>query len=211
MSAMHEDARFWNRFARRYAASKIKDTAGYERTLARAAELMQGMSSVLEIGCGTGTTALRLAATVPHILATDIAPEMITIAREKAAAQGCTTVDFKVMAPKDVAAPEGGFDAILAFNVLHLLRDDVATLAHLRKLLKPGGLLISKTPCIRDLNLAIRLAIPVMRRIGLAPHLQVQDAAALEAKIAAAGFTITERARHGSADRDFRIFLVATR
>ncbi|HRK24908.1 MAG TPA: class I SAM-dependent methyltransferase [Beijerinckiaceae bacterium] len=211
MTAAHPDARFWDRFARRYAAASIRDTAGYERTLARTSELIRGMASVLEIGCGTGTTALRMAGGVQHLLATDIAPQMIAIAREKVAAQGCSNVAFEVAAPDAITAPDGGFDAILAFNVLHLLRDDAATLAHLHTLLKPGGLLISKTPCLVELNLFIRLAIPVMRRIGLAPYVRVQDAATLESRIAAAGFTIIEQARHGSTGKDFRTFLVARR
>lgn len=211
MSAEASDARFWDRFARRYAASTIKDMAGYERTLARTGDLISGMASVLEIGCGTGTTALRLAPRVQHLRATDISPGMITIAREKAAAEGCTNVTFEVAAPEEITAPDGGLDAILAFNVLHLLRDDAAALAHLHSLLKPGGLLISKTPCLTEVNVLIRLAIPVMRLVGFAPYVTVQDAAALEGKIAAAGFTIIERERHGSTGKDFRTFLVARR
>ena len=41
-TAMSKDARFWNRFARRYAASQIRDPEGYERTLARTAQLIGG-------------------------------------------------------------------------------------------------------------------------------------------------------------------------
>lgn len=211
MSAERKEARFWDRFARRYAAASIKDTAGYERTLARTAELIRGMPSVLEIGCGTGTMALRLAPEVEHLLATDISPEMITIAREKATAEGCANVEFSVATPREIVAPDGGFDAILAFSVLHLLSDEAATLAHLRKQLKPGGVLISKTPCLNELNLFIRLALPVMQMIGLAPHISSRSAEDLERKIEAAGFTIVERARHGSTDKDFRVFLVAGR
>ncbi len=209
MTTMARDARFWNRFARRYAASQIRDPEGYERTLARTTQLIRGARSVLEIGCGTGTTALRLAGEVGHLLATDISPDMIAIAREKATAQGCANVDFAVAAPEEVAKPEQGFDAVLAFSVLHLLRDEAAALRHLHDLLKPGGLLVSKTPCLAELNIVIRLAIPIMRWIGLAPHVNLGRAAELERAISAAGFTITERGRHGAKGKDFRLFLVA--
>lgn len=203
------DARFWDRFARRYAASAIKDMAGYERTLARTVELVAGAPAVLEIGCGTGTTALRLAGAVGHLTATDFSPAMIAIARERMAAQGCGNLSFSVAMPEDVAAPDGGFDAILAFNVLHLLRDDAATLRHLHGQLKPGGLFISKTPCLSELNVFIRLAVPVMRLVGLAPYVNALDGAALERRITGAGFAVTERARHGSTGKDARLFLVA--
>lgn len=58
------EARFWDRIARKYASDPIKDTAGYERTLARTRELLTHTDTVLEIGCGTGTTALKLAPSV---------------------------------------------------------------------------------------------------------------------------------------------------
>jgi len=203
------DARFWDRFSRRYAAAKIADMAGYERTLERTGELIRGMDRVLEIGCGTGTTALRLAPAVGSILATDISPKMIAIAQEKAAAQACANVQFQVAAPETVTAPQASFDAVLAFNVLHLVRDRAAALAQIRRLLKPGGLFISKTTCVSELNPLIRAAIPVMRAVGLAPHVAVFPAGTLLKDIAQAGFTGIESERHGSGKKDFRLFVVA--
>ncbi len=55
------DARFWDRISRKYAQDAIADQAGYERTLARTRERLPPDSRVLELGCGTGSTALRLA------------------------------------------------------------------------------------------------------------------------------------------------------
>ncbi|MBB5050595.1 cyclopropane fatty-acyl-phospholipid synthase-like methyltransferase [Afipia massiliensis] len=55
------DARFWDRSSRKYAVSAIADQAGYERTLDRTRALLGPNDRVLELGCGTGTTALRLA------------------------------------------------------------------------------------------------------------------------------------------------------
>jgi hypothetical protein len=39
-------------------------------------------------------------------------------------------------------------------------------LTHIHALLKPGGLLISKIPCVGDMGFALRLGIPVMHAIG---------------------------------------------
>ena len=79
------DARFWDRTSRKYAASAILDRAGYERTLDRTRALLGSGDRVLELGCGTGTTALLLADDVQHYLATDISAGMIAIANEKRA------------------------------------------------------------------------------------------------------------------------------
>ncbi|NEW06798.1 methyltransferase domain-containing protein [Paenibacillus sp. SYP-B3998] len=42
---------------------------------------------------------------------------------------------------------KGSFDVILVFHVLHLLEDEHIVLQRINELLKPGGLLISATPC----------------------------------------------------------------
>jgi ubiquinone/menaquinone biosynthesis C-methylase UbiE len=209
MNTNATDARFWDRIARKYAASSIKDIDGYTRTLDRTRHYLQGMGSVLELGCGTGTTALTLAADVPRIVATDISGEMIAIAREKAAAQGCSNAEFAVAAPERAPWPDGSFDAVLAFNLWHLVADRAAALAHVLRVLKPGGLFVSKTPCLSEMNALIRLAVPVMQFIGKAPYVAYFSAAELEREIADAGFSIVETARHGSSRKEARIFIAA--
>jgi len=56
-----DDTRFWDRGARKYARGAVADPAGYERTLDRTRGLLRPDHGVLELGCGTGSTALRLA------------------------------------------------------------------------------------------------------------------------------------------------------
>jgi ubiquinone/menaquinone biosynthesis C-methylase UbiE len=207
------DARFWDRTARKYAASPIADQAGYERTLQRTRELLRPTDTVLELGCGTGTTALKLAPSVGSLVATDISGGMIAIARKKAAAAACANVTFEQASPDTASYADGAFDAVLAFNLLHLARDLPATLAAVRRLLAPGGLFISKTPCLGDtpvlMGLAIRLAVPVAQWIGKAPFVTLLTGDTLKREIANAGFTLIEEAKHGSKRGDFRPFLVA--
>jgi ubiquinone/menaquinone biosynthesis C-methylase UbiE len=213
----HTDARFWDRAARKYAASRIADMAGYERTLARTRQLLRPTDKVLELGCGTGTTALNLAPSLGALVATDAAAGMIAIAREKAAAAGCTNVTFEqasLDASLDTAVHEAGaFDAVLAFNLLHLVRDVPAALARVRRLLRPDGLFVSKTPCLGDapalMRLAVRVLVPVAQRIGKAPYVAMLTGDALKREIAGAGFALVEEARHASKGRDIRLFLVA--
>ena len=211
MLATTADARFWDRTARKYAADSIKDMAGYERTLARTKDLLDRSATVLEIGCGTGTTALRLAPSVTSLVATDVSSEMIAIAREKAAAEACRNAEFLVATAENAPGTDGIYDAVLAFNALHLMADRSSMLAHVHRLLKPGGLMISKTPCLSEMNPLIRLAVPVARLLGKAPTVSFFSAAALEAEIAGAGFNIIERGRHGSGRNDPRIFIVASK
>ena len=98
---------------------------------------------------------------------------------------------------------------MLAFNLWHLVADRTSALAHVHRVLKPGGLFVSKTPCLAEMNPLIRLALPVMQFVGKAPYVAVFSATALEREIEEAGFTVIERGRHGSGRKDARIFIVA--
>jgi ubiquinone/menaquinone biosynthesis C-methylase UbiE len=201
--------RFWDRIARKYAADPIKDMDGYERTLDRTRHYLNDTDAVLEFGCGTGTTALRLAPHVARMVATDLSHEMIAIAREKKTSHAGSNVEFAVAAPEGAPWPDSSFDAVLAFNLWHLVADRASALAQVRRLLKPGGLFVSKTPCLAEMNPLLRLAVPLMRLVGKAPYVAFFSAAAFESEIEGAGFTIIERARHGSGRKDPRIFIVA--
>jgi len=117
-------ARFWDRFASGYAGGTIGDWAGYERSLVRTRDLVGPGASVLEIGCGTGSTALTLSLFTGPYLATDIAPKMIALAHQRLALSPRPALRFQVDDSDATASDlDGPFDAVLAFNVLHLLDD----------------------------------------------------------------------------------------
>lgn len=203
------DTRFWDRVSRKYAATKIADPQGYERTIERTRQHLKPADAVVEFGCGTGTTALRLASAAARYVATDISPAMIEIAREKAQAEGVSGVEFAVATLAAPPWPDASFDAALAFNLLHLVPDRAGAMARIRALLKPGGLFISKTPCLGEANPIYRVLVPMMQMFGQAPYVAFFTAAELEADVAAAGFDIAVRERHASRGKDPRPFLVA--
>lgn len=204
-----DNARFWDRIARKYAADPIADMAGYERTLEHTRRYLKSTDVAFEFGCGTGTTALKLAPSVARFHATDISSEMIAIAREKAVAEGAANIGFEVATPDAAPSADANFDVALAFNVLHLVAAREAALSGVHRVLKPGGMFISKTPCLEEMNIAIRLAVPLMQAIGQAPYVAFFSADEIEREIVSAGFEVVERARHGARGKDVRPFLVA--
>jgi ubiquinone/menaquinone biosynthesis C-methylase UbiE len=209
MSAVH-DARFWDRISRKYARTAISDQAGYERTLERTRALLAPDMRVLELGCGTGTTALRLAGGVQSYLATDISAAMIAIAEEKRVAAPVPTLSFRTTTAEAIAQEAARFDAVLGFNYLHLVRDVPGTLRDIGSLLKTGGLFITKTPCLGSMNALIRLVLlPAMRAVGKAPHVSVFDAAGLDREIRAAGFDIVATEDHSTKGTKARPYIVA--
>jgi ubiquinone/menaquinone biosynthesis C-methylase UbiE len=203
------DARFWDRTSRKYARSAMADQAGYERTLDRTRALLGSGDRVLELGCGTGTTALRLARDVQDYLATDISAGMITIANEKHAAAPIPALVFRTATAEALNPDATQFNAVLAFNYLHLVRDLAGTLRRIHALLAAEGLFISKTPCVGDMNPLLRFALPPMRAIGMAPYAGVFRAADLSQHISAAGFDILATENHATKGNDNRPYIVA--
>lgn len=205
-----KDARFWDRASLRYSKAKISDQGGFERTLERARALLPPDARVLELGCGTGSTALRLADGVKSYFATDISGRMIEIAEEKRVANPVNGLAFRTATAESIAAEPDRFDAVLGFNYLHLVRDPKSALRHIHDLLVPGGVFISKTPCLGDMNPLIRMVVlPVMGAVGLAPHVSAFSARDLTGLISAAGFEVVATEGHATKGKDTRPFIVA--
>ncbi|MGI9368066.1 MAG: class I SAM-dependent methyltransferase, partial [Ruegeria sp.] len=142
---MAATAKFWDGIAEKYARTPIKDQASYEQTLERTASYLRQSDQVLELGCGTGTTALKLAGHAAVITASDLSAGMLAVGRRSAADQGVENVNF-VQAEANTP-PAGPFDVVMAFNLLHLVEDLDECLNQAQSVLKPGGLFISKTFC----------------------------------------------------------------
>jgi SAM-dependent methyltransferase len=186
--------RFWDRIAKRYAARQIKDVAAYEALLADVAARLKPGDRVLEIGCGTGGTAIRLASHVASYTATDFSAEMISIAQSKPAPDA---LHFET-ADAQRALDDAPFDAICAFNVLHLVDDLPGLLRQIHSALKPGGLLISKTWCFADLGWKFRLFFAVLRLIGMFPSAARLTSVGLAEAVTEAGFLIIDQRIFGT-------------
>ena len=198
MAALSKDAAFWSKISRKYATDPIRDMDGYLRTLERTKSHLKPEDNVLEIGCGTGSTALLIAPHVTHITATDLSPGMIEIANEKLVSESIGNVTFKVAEVLDHSSDDASYDAVLAHNLLHLLPELDSALEYISSLVKPGGLFISKTVCAPEhgglrCTLINKVAIPVMQAIGKAPFVNFITAETLERKMNDAGFDVIEK------------------
>lgn len=202
---------FWNNLAEKYARTPIEDMDAYEYTLERTRSYIHATDTVLEVGGGTGTTALKLAGAAGHYTATDLAAKMTAIGVRKAEEAGISNVSFQAVDVMDGKSVPGPYDMAIAFNLLHLLKDLDGGIMAIRDRLKPGGLFVSKTFCLPEQwsakLLAMRAALPVMQLFGRAPFVNFMTIGDLEARIVGAGFRIIETGNYPASPP--RRFIVA--
>jgi ubiquinone/menaquinone biosynthesis C-methylase UbiE len=192
--------------AARYARQPVADETSYQTKLKKTQDYLQPDMDVLEFACGTGSTALVQAKFVKSIRAIDVSEKMLEIAREKAKAAGVINVSFEVASIEDFAADGQPYDAIFGHSILHLLDDKQAVLEKVFELLRPGGIFVSSTVCIGESNPVLRLLLPAMRVLGLAPFVGVFTPQQLTQAIEAAGFVIDHQWQSG---RGKAVFIVA--
>lgn len=99
---------------------------------------------VLELGCGTGEDALRLAARGVRAVAIDISPRMIRAAQDKARSNPhAARVEFQCGAMEDLGPGLGQFDGVLSnFGVVNCARNLPSLVANVAAHVVRGGRLI---------------------------------------------------------------------
>ena len=187
---MVQHKEFWDKRAYKYSLRPVADEATYQKKLDITRKYFREDMEVLEIGCGTGSTAIAHAPYVKHVHATDISPRMIEVARDKAKDAGITNVTFDVQEANLIDAPDSSLDVVMAHNLLHLVDDREEVVGNVCRKLKPGGILVTSTACIRDMMLPLRLIVPVGRLLRVFPPVKVFSVADLKASLERAGFEI---------------------
>ena len=187
---MTTDALFWDRIADSYARQPVKNQTAYEQTLSATRAHLSPDDHVLELGCGTGSTALTLSEDVRRVTASDVSNKMIAIAEEKRRAAGAESVEFLTAGVGEQTLHWQNYDAVLAFNLLHLVDDLDAALASIYRQTRPGGVFISKSVCLGEMNFLVRGLIRGMQAFGRAPFVTYFNTADLEAAMRWAGFQI---------------------
>lgn len=194
---MKNTAAFWDKVSEKYAKTPIANKEAYQLTLNKTRSYLKPTDHVLEVGCGTGSTALLLSDSVEHITATDYSAGMIDIGNRNARQQGITNVLFQQAAVTDTDVPDKSYDAVLAHNILHLLEDVPAGIDTIAKQVKSGGYFISKTVTEFGAGAPLKWrlmkkVLPLMQWLGKAPHVSFMPIQTLEQLIISAGFEIVE-------------------
>jgi ubiquinone/menaquinone biosynthesis C-methylase UbiE len=131
--------RYWDK----HSASYDKQMGFYDRHLfgdSRAWVCAQASGDTLEVAVGTGLN-LPFYPEQVRLTGIDFSPAMLAIARERADGLG-RPVDLREADAMALPFPDGSFDTVVCTFSLCAVPDDSRAVAEMRRVLRPGGLLL---------------------------------------------------------------------
>jgi SAM-dependent methyltransferase len=122
--------------------------------------------TVLELGCGTGYFTRELARSGADIVAIDVSPELLEIARTNCSAPN---VRYEIQNACALTYSNATFDSAVGSSVLHHLEIEEAV-REIYRVLKPGGTIYFTEPNMLNPQIAIQKNVPwIKRRLGDSP------------------------------------------
>ena len=173
IESMNKSKKFWDNASKNYDKTEERFEYIHSKSRENTKKFLKSSNIVLDYGCGTGTTSCEFANHVKEIHAIDISSKMIEIAKEKVISNQVKNINFEETDIFDKRFIKESFDTVLAFNMLHTVSSPQIVMQRIHELLKPDGLFISITPCLRDkMSFLLRiqiLLVQVLCKIGIIP------------------------------------------
>ena len=104
--------------------------------------------SVLDVGCGTGASAIPAAEQVGptgKVIAVDLADRLLAIARRKAAARKLENIEFRHGDMENLGYPDQFFDAVICVFAIFFVPDVAKQISELWRMVRPNGQLAITT------------------------------------------------------------------
>ena len=149
-------AEFWDQFhCERQESGNDLDWEGVWTAPFLAPLRQAGVRTILELGCGTGNDAARLAAEGYSVTAIDVSSEAIGQAQAK---YGSLARFLVADITQQLAFPDGSFDAVMSNVAMHMFPDDVTRtlFAQVGRLVRAGGLFLFHVNALEDRPLRAR-------------------------------------------------------
>ena len=194
---MSKSEEFWDGASKNYDKTEERFEYIHSRSRENTKRFLKDSDRALDYGCGTGTAACQFSALVKEVQAIDISSNMIEIAKEKAAVASIENVSFEQGDIFDSKYSNETFDVILAFNMLHTAPNPQDVILRVKELLKPNGLFISVTHCLRQrMSFLVSLQIQfvsVLCKLGIIPiHIRRITSSDVESLLAVGEFQTLE-------------------
>jgi SAM-dependent methyltransferase len=156
---------------------------------------------VLDVACGPGIVTSALAEHAQEVVALDLTPQMLEMARERCSRAGRTNVVFKEGSATALPFSDATFDAIVTRLSFHHFPEPLAVLKEMLRVLRPGGTLAiaDVVSAERPDKSQLQNAIEVLRDPS---HVRMLPGSELIAMVAQPGVTI-ERQETWDQPREF--------
>ena len=185
--------KYWNIVSKRFVNSKRTMNSPALQTVRRNADkYFKTTDIVLDFGCGPGDITFEIAQKTHEVYATDISAGMIEAAKEKAREKSINNIKFIRTNLSDGKFQSDSFDTVTAFNVLQYIEDRKQLFSKIHELLKPQGLFISSTACLRDRKSVLRYLMEGLSKLKIVPKILLYKTLELENEMKGAGFKIIE-------------------
>ena len=134
-----QQSQYWSKVASKYDYVVDLQIGGKTRSLVRERLAKEKrLGTLVEFGCGTSFYTGVLSEKADSVVATDISPGMLAVAKEQIKAEN---VKFQLEDCQKTSFPDGAFDTAFLSLVIHFTEPEKA-LAEIRRVLKTGGMLI---------------------------------------------------------------------
>lgn len=182
---------FWDRRAKKFN-EKAQEDDSYTRVVGVLAKYLQEDDTVLDYACGTGVVSFKIAADVKEVHGIDTSAGMIDLAKAKAREAEVDNVQFSRRTLFDDKLNIESYEVVLALNILHLLEDARQAIQRVSDLLKPGGLMVSVTPCLGEAGFIARTFLPLISKVVALPYLRKFTVSELTDLVQDGGFHVLE-------------------
>lgn len=97
---------------------------------------------VLELGCGNGRLAIKLAESARSVTGIDLDGQLLEFARSYASSNAVENLHFREMSALALDFPDNSFDLVIMAWMLHMIEDRHKAVQEAHRVLRPGGRLL---------------------------------------------------------------------
>ena len=187
-----KEKNYWDKLVPKYESFIEKNWKIYPSLLDKIAEDVNAGDITLEVACGAGLVALKIAHRASNIYAIDISEPMVDEAKEKMKAKEINNIEFSVEDAYSLPFDNEMFNTVICNSALHNMINPQKALSEIKRVLKPDGRLIATIVGIGE-SRKFKLAMSVYKFFTAFPVFHKLNLDEFANMISESGFTVAKK------------------